>query len=113
MTPGELIRGTRRRHGLSQRRLATRAGTTQSAISRIEADRVSPSIATLRMLLRVMGEQLVLDAGPVEHGSDRTLLRRNLSLPPEERVRRGVEHSNFVLRNRGVAGPRRDAAPTR
>ncbi|MDP9227535.1 MAG: helix-turn-helix domain-containing protein, partial [Actinomycetota bacterium] len=42
-TPGQLLREARRRHGVSQKRLAIRAGTTQSAISRIEGDRVSPS----------------------------------------------------------------------
>ena len=36
MTPAELIRETRERKRLSQRRLALRAGTSQSAIARIE-----------------------------------------------------------------------------
>ena len=35
-----------------------RAGTTQSAISRIERDRVSPSVETLRELLYLLGEDL-------------------------------------------------------
>ena len=35
--------------------LAVRAGTTQSAISRIERDRVSPSVETLRELLYLLG----------------------------------------------------------
>ncbi len=59
-TPGALLRDARRRHGVSQKRLAIRAGTTQSAISRIEKDRVSPSVETLRELLYLLGEDLAL-----------------------------------------------------
>src|SRR5215213_2371072 len=53
-TPGHLLREARRRHGVSQARLAIRAGTTQSAISRIERDQVSPTVETLRGLLRLI-----------------------------------------------------------
>ena len=42
--------------------LAIRAGTTQSAISRIERDRVSPSVETLRELLYLLGEDLSLSS---------------------------------------------------
>jgi transcriptional regulator with XRE-family HTH domain len=62
MSPGELIRSTRARKGLSQATLARRVGTQQSAISRLEADEVSPSVETLDLLLRAMGESLRLSA---------------------------------------------------
>ena len=52
---GELIKATRERHGLSQRRLALRAGTTQAVVSRIERGEASPTVATLRRLLGAMG----------------------------------------------------------
>jgi hypothetical protein len=42
VTTGQLIREARLRCGLSQRRLARRVGTRQSAISGLEADEVSP-----------------------------------------------------------------------
>jgi transcriptional regulator with XRE-family HTH domain len=102
MTPGEVLRDARHRHGVSQKRLATRARTTQSAISRIERDRVSPSVETLRELLFLMGEDLVLGAEPRDAGIDRTLNRRNLALPTADRVRRGLEFADFVRRNRGA-----------
>src|SRR5437762_117827 len=35
MTPGELLRQARRRHGLTQQQLAARARTSQAAVSRI------------------------------------------------------------------------------
>lgn len=61
-TPGELLRATRERKGLSQRALAELAGTRQAQISRIERDIGSPAVATLAHLLGVMGEELILDS---------------------------------------------------
>lgn len=104
MTPGEILRDARRKHGVSQARLAIRAGTTQSAISRIESDRVSPSVETLRELLHMLGEDLVLGAEPRDAGIDTTLNQRNLRMTPEDRVRRGLEFADFVRRNRGGFG---------
>ena len=96
MTPGELVRETRRRHGLSQRQLVARARTSQAAISRIERDLVSPSVATLASLLDLMGEELELSAKAIDYGHDRTLLRANLELTPEERIRRQAGWANGV-----------------
>ncbi len=42
-------------HGMSQRKLAGLAGVTNGAISTIEQDRVSPSVASLKKLLEVFG----------------------------------------------------------
>jgi transcriptional regulator with XRE-family HTH domain len=89
--------------GVTQRSLARRAGTTQSAISRIERDHVSPSVETLRSLLNVLGEDLKLTANGRDAGVDRGLVRANLSLTPEERVMRGLGFSEFVSRNRGAS----------
>jgi len=101
--PGRLLREARIRHGISQERLAIRAGTTQSAISRIEQERGSPTVKTLTELLRLMGEDLVLSVEPREWGIDRTLNQRNLRLSPEQRVEQGMVFANFVRENRGVA----------
>jgi transcriptional regulator with XRE-family HTH domain len=101
MSPGRLLQDARDRHGVSQRQLAIRAGTTQSAISRIERDRVSPSVETLRELLYLLGEDLSLISEVRDFGIDRTLNQSNLSFTPEQRVRRGMEFADFVRRNRG------------
>lgn len=103
MTTGELLRATRRKHGLTQRQLAIRARTSQAAISRIERDLVSPSVSTLAELLRLMNEELVLDAREVDWGHDVTLIRRNLELPVEDRVRKGLAWSRRVAENVGAA----------
>lgn len=100
-TPGQILREARKRHGVSQKRLATRAGTTQSAISRIERDHVSPSVETLRELLFLLGEDLALGAEPRDTGIDRTLNAKNLELTATQRVRRGLAFADFVRRNRG------------
>jgi transcriptional regulator with XRE-family HTH domain len=110
-TPGQLLREARRRHGVSQASLATRAATTQSAISRIERDRVSPTVETLRRLLHLVGEDLELASRDRDTGIDRTLIDQRLALSPADRVRRGLEFSQFVRRNQGAAvrAPKRAA----
>jgi len=103
VTPGQLLSTVRRRHGLTQRQLAMRARTSQAAISRVERDLVSPTVTTLASWLDLMGEELTLDAEPIDYGHDRTLNQRMLALTPDERVDHMVATANFVLRNRGVA----------
>jgi transcriptional regulator with XRE-family HTH domain len=100
-TPGQLLREARERHGVSQKQLAARASTTQSAISRIERDKVSPSVETLGELLYLLGEDLALGAEPRDSGIDRTLNQANLSLTSALRVKRGLAFADFVRRNRG------------
>jgi transcriptional regulator with XRE-family HTH domain len=76
-----------------------RASTTQSAISRIERDRVSPSVETLRELLYLLGEDLVLGAEERDAGIDRTLNRQRLRLTPSERLDYGIAFANTVIEN--------------
>jgi transcriptional regulator with XRE-family HTH domain len=109
-TPGQLLKDARKRHSVSQARLATRAGTTQSVISRIESDRVSPSVETLRGLLHLLGEDLVLGIEPREWGIDRSMIRQALAQRPEERVTSGLAFADFVRRNRGSARRRQKVA---
>jgi transcriptional regulator with XRE-family HTH domain len=97
MTPGRLLSEARRRHGVSQGELAVRAGTTQSAISRIERDHVSPSIETLHELLYLLGEDLALTAEPRDAGIDRTLIRERLALSTSERLDYGLAFANQVI----------------
>ena len=89
MTPGQLLREARQRHYATQKQLAARAGTSQAAISRIERGEVSPTVDTLARLLDLLGEELVLDAQPVDSGVDRTLYEITFALSPTDRVRAG------------------------
>jgi transcriptional regulator with XRE-family HTH domain len=105
-TPGQLLREARERHGVSQKRLAMRASTTQSAISRIERDRVSPSVETLRELLYLLGEDLTLGAEERDFGIDRTLNAEALRRSPTERLDYGVAFTNMLIAN--SPNPRRE-----
>jgi transcriptional regulator with XRE-family HTH domain len=100
VTAGARLRDARRRHGITQAQLATRAGTTQSAISRIERDGVSPSVETLESLLNLVGEDLDLGTRERDFGIDRTLIRERLRLTPGERVSYGLAFADLVARNR-------------
>jgi transcriptional regulator with XRE-family HTH domain len=97
LEPGRLLREARIRHGLSQERLARRAGTTQSAISRIEQERGSPTIRTLADLLRLTGEDLVLEVQPRDAGIDRTLIDERLQRNEGERLDYGLAFADQVI----------------
>lgn len=97
LEPGRLLREARLRHGLSQERLAIRAGTTQSAISRIEKERVSPTVQTLAELLHLMGEDLVLKLEPRDAGIDRTLIDERLQMNEGERLDYGIAFADQVI----------------
>jgi transcriptional regulator with XRE-family HTH domain len=86
MLPSELVRSTRIRLGLSQHRLALRAGTTQAAVSRIERGLVSPTFTTLRELMLAMGEELVLSAQRLPTDWDPAHMASTLKRTPEERL---------------------------
>ena len=90
MTPGELIRTTRIRRGLSQQRLARRVGTRQSAISRLEADEISPSVETVDLLLRAMGERLEVSSAPPQREYDPVHRRAAAKRAPGERLALGI-----------------------
>lgn len=48
---GRRLRAVRTAHGLSQRKLAARAGVTNGLISLVEQNKTSPSIASLKLIL--------------------------------------------------------------
>ncbi len=98
MDTGELIRNARERHGLSQRRLALRAGTDQAAISRIERGETSPTIETLERLLAAMGERLSLRPEPLKRDYDPLHMRATLRRTPEDRLRLAISWNRLAGR---------------
>jgi transcriptional regulator with XRE-family HTH domain len=108
MTSGELIREARRRHGLSQRRLARRAGASQAWISRLERNEVSPSVESLERLLLVMGETLQLGNEPLlGDDDDRQWRMVHRARSMEERLERAFDAASFAADLHGAAGARR------
>jgi transcriptional regulator with XRE-family HTH domain len=85
MNGGQLIREARRRAGLTQRELAGRAGTTQSAIARIERGATEPSYARVGSLVEACGFELIPRIGRLDE-SDWSVASANLLLSPEARV---------------------------
>lgn len=51
MDVGTRLKSVRKKHGLSQRELAKRAGVTNSTISMIEKNSVSPSVSSLKKVI--------------------------------------------------------------
>lgn len=91
-----LIIRARERAALSQAELAARAGTSQSAIARLESGTANPSVETLTRILEAAGFGLRLSLSPLvpddpvtaayRRDIDRTLLRENLRRSVDERL---------------------------
>lgn len=61
---GERIRAARETAGLSQRDLATRMGTSQAAVARLEAGGVGATLTTLHRVAVALGLELNIDLRP-------------------------------------------------
>ena len=61
---GERIRTARETAGLSQRDLATRMGTSQAAVARLEAGGVGATLTTLHRVAVALGLKLNIDLRP-------------------------------------------------
>ena len=86
MPAAQMLLKARRRAGLTQRALASRAGVAQPTIARIERGREDPGMRTMHRLLRACGE--ALETMPVlGEGVERTEIRRLLTMPTAERAR--------------------------
>jgi transcriptional regulator with XRE-family HTH domain len=109
MTPAELVRTTRERKRLSQRRLALRAGTSQSAIARVERGDEEVTWPRLRSLMLAMGEEPVLASRPLAGRYHPADLLRDRRLSPEARVENGIEFNEFAT-ELALAGRRAKAS---
>jgi transcriptional regulator with XRE-family HTH domain len=105
MSTSVLIRGARKRAGLTQAQLAERAGTTQSVIVGLEHGGSNPTFETLERVLHAAGHRLELTA--VHQGLttvDETLILQQLALSPAERIQSLDAHTAGMvsLRNARV-----------
>jgi transcriptional regulator with XRE-family HTH domain len=99
MSGGVLLREARKRSGLTQRQLAGRAGTTQSAIARLESGRSEPGLDTVRRLVGLCGLEVDVRLVP-DDDSDWSVARANLALDVDERVRQHAAALRFARAGR-------------
>jgi len=85
-------------HKLSQRELAYRAGTSQSAIARIEGGDEDITWTRLRSILAAMGEEPLLDGKRITSRYDLSDLMRDRAMSPEVRLANGIRFNNFGSR---------------
>jgi len=95
MTAGSLIAEARKRGRLTQAELADRLGSHQSVVARWETGRTNPDFATVQRVLRASGFELGISIHPVDD-HDLTLIRRELSLLPHQRLSGMVEAVNRI-----------------
>jgi transcriptional regulator with XRE-family HTH domain len=104
-SPASIIRSARRAAGLSQASLATRLGTTQSAVARLEIEGANPRIETLARALAACGRELEFHARPRRSSIDETLVAAHMRIPPGERLK-AFENSYAEIRAFALAGAR-------
>lgn len=104
LDPSALLREARRRSGLSQRALASRAGTAQSVVARIELGQTDPTAGTLARLLAAAGFELNprLTPSPIADTHMLEDVERILRLTPEERLQEVANLNRFVAETRRV-----------
>jgi transcriptional regulator with XRE-family HTH domain len=99
-----LVQEARQHADLTQRDLAERVGTSQSAIAKLEQGATNPTIDTLARCVAAAGFELRIELVPLprhdpvveryKQDVDRTLLRENRRKPMDERVRTLAEWQN-------------------
>lgn len=109
---GDVLRAAREQQGLSQRRLAHRAGTSQDAISRIERGKEMPTLERFAQLMLVLGRRPVLDLELLEGNADSSKLAVGRILSPRERLREATSW-NLAASRLAAAGEqaRREGHP--
>ena len=93
MVTGDLIKEARLRAGLTQVELAARLGKSQSVIARWERDVVSPSLETVRDVIRACGLELTFFISRFDD-SNVSIIDENLRMTPAQRF------ANLMARER-------------
>jgi transcriptional regulator with XRE-family HTH domain len=100
---GSVLREAREQQGLSQRRLALRAGTSQDAISRIERGVEGPTLERFAQLMLVLGRQPVLGFEPLASPVLGSELAVGKEMTPRQRLREAISW-NLVASRLTAAG---------
>jgi transcriptional regulator with XRE-family HTH domain len=100
---GRLVERLRREAGLTQGGLATRIGTTQAALSKIETGRTLPGLELLDRVARAVGRPVILTLGetprPIPLEERRSRVRKVLGdyrFDPWERAPSPAERESLL-----------------
>jgi uncharacterized protein len=108
MDTGQLIAEARIAAGLTQARLARRAGTSQAMVARYETGRSSPTVAALQRLLRAAGHDLILAGRPSADGAAPgygSVARSSVAVLRRNRVRIRTVAARLRIGNVRITGP--------
>jgi len=94
MVSGDLIREARLRAGLTQAELGERIGKPQSVIARWERGDVTPSLETLRHVIRGCGLELSFHLSRLDESS-LTVIDEHLKMTPAQRLADLLERVRF------------------
>jgi transcriptional regulator with XRE-family HTH domain len=86
MEAAELLRRVRQDADLTQAELGRRVDRSQASVASLERPGANPTIRTLEELLEAIGHRLELRAVPYTSSVDETLIARNLSMSPAQRL---------------------------
>ncbi len=107
MISGDLLKEARLRAGLSQEALARRAARPTSSIGRWERGEVTPSLETLRALIRACGFELTFGLANADAEShDMALIDGYLARSPAARVAASVRAHQAVSSSFGMSALR-------
>jgi transcriptional regulator with XRE-family HTH domain len=95
---GQILREARLRAGLTQRRLAELAGTSQPTVARVESGEIRPTFDRLLHLVRACGLDLEVRVVPLDEDAW-TLVERGAASTPDERLDRAI--AGAALRSEG------------
>lgn len=105
MDAPRLVRRCRLAAGLTQHQLAVRAGTTKTAISRLEGGHVSPTFETVERLLLCLGYRCEVHPVPMRPRCDAAQLDAVAGLTPTERLDHALKSQSSLT---GLLGAARD-----
>jgi len=95
---GAALQRAREQQGLSQRRLALRAGTSQDAISRIERGVEAPTLDRFAQLMLALGLRPVIELEPLQSRVSRDELAAGQALTARERLREAIGWNRVASR---------------
>jgi transcriptional regulator with XRE-family HTH domain len=101
MDAGQIVRESRRRAGLTQRRLAELAGVSQSLLARIEGGEVHPTFDRLLGLVRACGFDLDVRVVPLDEDAW-SLVERGAAASPDERLDRAMAGAMLLDEGRRI-----------